>query len=303
MEVDVCLFSGGRDANSEKIGCEDVGVETGKYGRILVDKDFRTANPRIFAIGDVIGPPGLASFAQQAARYVTDLLFSAEGEGRAGNSGPTMGMSMGSNQAEVELEDWADDDFFSSVAAEEEEEEKERVRALAMLKRMEAPLTLWTFPEIASVGQSVEQALANGQKLATEEGGTIVTGYAYYKDLARGRLSGDLNGFLKIIARADSPTRHVIIGFHIVGDQANELIQLGSVLVHAGTTLEELSNTPFAAVTLSCLYQIASDDALCNSPRNSLHKPAARAKKEGSAPAPVAVAKKALVWAMSSYLV
>jgi hypothetical protein len=46
----------------------------------------------------------------------------------------------------------------------------------------------------------------------------------------------------------ESPTRHVIIGFHIVGEGANELIQLGSILVNAGTTLEELSNTPFAAV-------------------------------------------------------
>jgi pyruvate/2-oxoglutarate dehydrogenase complex dihydrolipoamide dehydrogenase (E3) component len=30
----------------------------GKYGRLIVDQDFRTDNPRIFAIGDVIGPPG-----------------------------------------------------------------------------------------------------------------------------------------------------------------------------------------------------------------------------------------------------
>jgi NAD(P) transhydrogenase len=80
VAVDLCLYSGGRDANSEKIGCENVGVEIGKYGRVVVDKDFRTANPRIFAIGDVVGPPGLASFAQQAARVVTDLLFRTEEE-------------------------------------------------------------------------------------------------------------------------------------------------------------------------------------------------------------------------------
>ena len=60
VEADLVLYSGGRDANSEKIGCENVGVEVGKYGRIRVDPDFRTANPRIFAIGDVIGPPGEA---------------------------------------------------------------------------------------------------------------------------------------------------------------------------------------------------------------------------------------------------
>lgn len=158
---------------------------------------------------------------------------------------------------EVTLEDWADDDFFStpvtgggarSVEEEEEEEERERARSIALLKRMEAPLTLWTIPEVSSSGISVEEALAQGERVATPEdlGGTIVYGYGYFKDLARGRLSGDLNGFLKIIARAESPSRHVIVGVHVVGDGANELIQLGSVLVHSRTTLEELSNTPFA---------------------------------------------------------
>lgn len=284
LEVGLVLYSGGRDANSEKIGCEEVGVEVGKYGRIVVDKDFRTGNPRVFAIGDVIGPPGLASFAQQSARVVTDLLFRGEREGRGraggekgeGRRGGLMG------QAEVTLEDWAGgDDFFAAPDANaEEEEEKERERSLALLKRMEAPLTLWTVPEIASSGMSTEEALARGERLAEteEQGGGIVFGYAFFKDLARGRLSGDLNGFLKIIARAEGGSgqkmRHTIIGVHIVGDGANELIQLGSMLVHSHSTLEELSNMPFAAVTLSCLYQVASDDALCRSPFSSMRKPA-----------------------------
>ena len=157
------------------------------------------------------------------------------------------------------LEDWADDDFFAPLASDgparsdEEEEERERAASIALLKRMEAPLTLWTIPEVASSGLSVEEALAQGQRLATQEdlGGTVVYGYGYFKDLARGRLSGDLNGFLKIIARAESPSRHVIVGVHVVGDGANELIQLGSVLVHSRTTLEELSNTPFAGASSS----------------------------------------------------
>lgn len=52
------------------------------------------------------------------------------------------------------LEDWADDDFFAPVAgaaedarSDDEEEERERARSIALLKRMEAPLTLWTIPE------------------------------------------------------------------------------------------------------------------------------------------------------------
>lgn len=286
IEVDLVLYSGGRDANSEKIGCENVGVEVGKYGRIVVDKDFRTANPRVFAIGDVIGPPGLASFAQQSARVVTDLLFREEEERRREKErgeGGGLGVLMG--QGEVTLEDWAGgDDFFAEMGGnDEEEEEKEREKSLALLKRMEAPLTLWTVPEIASSGVSTEELLARGERYASEEGagGGVVYGYAYFKDLARGRLSGDLNGFLKIIAKAEGAgkdggkVRHTIIGVHVVGDGANELIQLGSMLVHSHSTLEEVSNMPFAAVTLSCLYQIASDDALCRSPFSTMRKPTA----------------------------
>lgn len=46
-----------------------------------------------------------------------------------------------------------------------------------------------------------------------------VTGYAYFKDIARGRLSGgDSAGFLKLVSRADDPSRHVVIGVQIIGE-------------------------------------------------------------------------------------
>lgn len=119
---------------------------------------------------------------------------------------------------------------------------------------MDAPLTLWTIPEIASVGLSIEQSQQKNMK-------DVVEGRAFFKDMARGRLSGG-EGFLKVVARRESKGRHVIIGVHIIGEGANELIQLGSVLVHSKATLEQVSRTPFAAVTLSGLYQMACDNAL-----------------------------------------
>jgi pyruvate/2-oxoglutarate dehydrogenase complex dihydrolipoamide dehydrogenase (E3) component len=65
-QVDLVLYSGGRDANSEGLGLEAVGVSTKKYGRIAVDKTYKTTSPKsIYAVGDVTGPPGLASSAQQ----------------------------------------------------------------------------------------------------------------------------------------------------------------------------------------------------------------------------------------------
>ena len=80
FRVDLVLYSGGRNANSGGIGCEDVGVDIGKYERIIVDKNLRTTSPYpIYAIGDVIGPPGLASSAQQQGRTLVERLFDTGG--------------------------------------------------------------------------------------------------------------------------------------------------------------------------------------------------------------------------------
>ena len=60
------------------------------------------------------------------------------------------------------------------------------------------PLTLWTIPEAASVGMSKPQALARFSRGQTDdiyyEQYAYIEGYAYFKDMARGRLSGDLDG-------------------------------------------------------------------------------------------------------------
>ena len=68
------------------------------------------------------------------------------------------------------------------------------------------PLTLWTIPEAASVGMSKPQALARYSRGQTDdiyyEQYAYIEGYAYFKDMARGRLSGDLDGRDTLIIRA-----------------------------------------------------------------------------------------------------
>mmetsp|Transcript_81642 Transcript_81642/g.143974 ORF Transcript_81642/g.143974 Transcript_81642/m.143974 type:complete len:490 (-) Transcript_81642:194-1663(-) len=137
------------------------------------------------------------------------------------------------------------------------------------------PLTLWTIPEIASVGRSVEELQAKGIKTVAD-GGPIVVGYARFDELARGRLSGG-QGFVQIVAQhirglKGRQSVHRIVGIHIIGTGANELIALGGLLVHTKTTCETVTNTPFAAVTLTQLFQLACDDVLCNSPYSSMSK-------------------------------
>jgi len=246
--VDMVLFSGGRDANSDNLGCEKVGVEIGRFGRINVDRNMCTSVSNVYAVGDVTGPPGLASAAQQRGRQVAQHLF---------DKSPSSSSSPSYELDEFDYTETDGDNFFLTP---EKDDQSERV----VIPR-DAPLTLWTIPEVSSVGISAAEARA---RVSEEYHKNVVEGYAYFKDTARGRLSGDPHGFLKIVARADSPQQHTILGVHIIGEGANELIQLGSVLVCSAATAEQVSNTPFAAVTMSGLYQVACDDILLKSPKS-----------------------------------
>ena len=72
---DVVLFSAGRVGNTKDLGLEAIGVTCNKRGYIEVDKDYRTAVPTIFAAGDVIGFPALASTAMEQARVAVCKAF------------------------------------------------------------------------------------------------------------------------------------------------------------------------------------------------------------------------------------
>ena len=269
LKVDLVLYSGGRNANSEGLDLDAVNVSTTKYGRIVVDKAFRTTSSKsIFAIGDVIGPPGLASAAQQHGRSVSETLFGACDDDEDDDDDDDDDDDID----DMEFSDEQDNFFASSSTGLEGGQDGLQQEAADTLFgassgtiTMDAPLTLWTLPEIASVGTTLAQAQVS------EPRERLVEGRAYFKDMARGRLSGDSQGYVKIVARIGAK-KHTIIGVHIIGEGANELIQLGSILVHSAASLESVSRTPFAAVTLSGIYQMACDDALLKSPLRKRNK-------------------------------
>jgi dihydrolipoamide dehydrogenase len=60
IAADVILVTVGRRANTEGLGVDLAGIRTDPKGHVLVDRQMRTSNPRVFAIGDVVGPPYLA---------------------------------------------------------------------------------------------------------------------------------------------------------------------------------------------------------------------------------------------------
>lgn len=72
---DKLLVAQGRLANTERLNLESIGIELGRNGTIPVDEDYRTAVPSIYAVGDVIGPPSLASVSmEQGRRAVCSIL-------------------------------------------------------------------------------------------------------------------------------------------------------------------------------------------------------------------------------------
>src|SRR4029078_8051900 len=66
--ADKVLGTAGRTGNTEGLGLEAVGVDTDERGRVLVDGHFATTVPGVFAAGDVIGAPALASTSMEQAR-------------------------------------------------------------------------------------------------------------------------------------------------------------------------------------------------------------------------------------------
>ena len=77
---DTLLFAAGRIANTQELGLEALGVELDSRGRIVVDKNFRTSVPGIYAAGDVVRPT-LASIAMEQGRIAICHAFGIPFEG------------------------------------------------------------------------------------------------------------------------------------------------------------------------------------------------------------------------------
>ncbi|HUY81390.1 MAG TPA: Si-specific NAD(P)(+) transhydrogenase [Acidobacteriaceae bacterium] len=75
---DALLYAVGRQGNIDDLNLAAAGIEADKRGRIPVDKDFRTKTPHIFAVGDVIGFPSLASVSMEQGRIAVERAFGDE---------------------------------------------------------------------------------------------------------------------------------------------------------------------------------------------------------------------------------
>jgi NAD(P) transhydrogenase len=74
FEAETVFFAAGRRPNTEDLGLRDVGVEVDERGYIVVDRNFQTSVPGVYAAGDVLGP-GLASVAMEQGRVAACQAF------------------------------------------------------------------------------------------------------------------------------------------------------------------------------------------------------------------------------------
>jgi len=194
------LFAAGRTGNTEGLGLEEVGVELDARGRVVVDETFRTSAEGIYAAGDVIGPPALASVSMEQGRVAVCHAF---------------GIPF-----------------------------KETVDPLP-------PFAVYSIPDVAMVGLTEEAARAQGVRYEVGKG--------WFAGNTKATISGFTEGLVKLVFRRNDK---ILLGAHILGDDASELIHTGQAVIHRGGTIDQFIHATFCAPTRSEAYKYAAYDGL-----------------------------------------
>jgi NAD(P) transhydrogenase len=109
------------------------------------------------------------------------------------------------------------------------------------------PYGIYTIPEISYVGRTEEQL--------TREGVPYEAGVAHYREIARGQIIGDQNGFLKLLFHQES---RKLLGVHIIGEGATELVHIGQMVLAHGGTIDVFIESVFNYPTLAECYKVAA---------------------------------------------
>jgi NAD(P) transhydrogenase len=193
------LYAVGRQGNVDDLNLAAAGLDADSRGRIPIDADYRTKQPHIFAVGDVIGFPSLGSVSMEQGRIAAANAF---------------GMPIRSDPAHY-------------------------------------PYGIYTIPEISFIGKTEEQL--------TDAGIAYEVGIAYFREIARGQIRGDTTGRLKLIFQPDTKE---ILGVHIIGEGASELLHIGQAVFALKGTVEYFVDTVFNYPTLAECYKTAAFNGL-----------------------------------------
>jgi NAD(P) transhydrogenase len=115
----------------------------------------------------------------------------------------------------------------------------------------EQPIGIYTIPEISFVGRTEDQLTAD--RIPFE------VGVSRYRELARGQIIGDSYGVLKLLV---SPETKKLLGVHVFGTGATELVHIGQAVMGCGGTIDYLVDAVFNYPTLAESYKVAALDAM-----------------------------------------
>jgi NAD(P) transhydrogenase len=113
------------------------------------------------------------------------------------------------------------------------------------------PIGIYTVPEISFVGRTEDEL--------TEAKVPFEVGISRYRELARGQIIGDSYGMLKLLV---SPEDRSLLGVHVFGTGATELVHIGQTVMGCGGTVDYLVNAVFNYPTLAESYKVAALDAM-----------------------------------------
>jgi NAD(P) transhydrogenase len=204
------LWAAGRVGNVGRLRLENIGLAANSRGQLEVNEHYQTGIAHIYAAGDVIGFPSLASTSMEQGRVAMCHAF----------------------------------DFRY----------KDRMAALL-------PYGIYTIPEVSMVGITEEEAR---RKSIDYE-----VGRSHYADHPRGQIIGNERGMLKLVfAKADKK----LLGVHVIGDNAAEIIHIGMMTMHFGGTIDAFITSVFNYPTLSDIYKYATYDGLGNLSGHKIRK-------------------------------
>jgi NAD(P) transhydrogenase len=213
IHSDMLLYCAGRMGATAALNLEACGLETDERGRLKVDPaTLQTTVPHIYAAGDVIGFPSLASTSMEQGRIAACHAF---------------GLPLPPAPQ-----------FF--------------------------PYGIYAVPEISTVGLTEEEVRARGINYEC--------GIARLRETSRGHIMGIDQGLMKMIF--SNKTRR-LLGVHIIGEGATELIHIGQAVLNLKGTIDYFLENTFNYPTLAEAYKIASLDAW-----NRMVPPSRQAGKE-----------------------
>lgn len=115
------------------------------------------------------------------------------------------------------------------------------------------PLAVYAIPEISMVGLTEDECKSRNIP--------YLLGRGSYEDNARGQIIGDISGMIKLVF---SPGDKKLLGAHIIGELASELIHIASHVMMIGGTIDEFVQAVYNYPTLADLFKTAAYDGLDN---------------------------------------